>query len=230
MYLLLVPVAFIPMILVCIWIRNSELYERESWTPLVYCFIWGSLIATSAAFLLEQTLSLHVHSFLLLSVFFAPLIEESIKPLILKFLSKEINELEDGFIFGAIIGLGFAATENLIYGIRFWNEGLLVLISLFYIRSIGTSFLHASTTSITGYGYSKTKHAQRSFLNIFPYFALAVGLHSLFNLFVFSAYINYQILGVVIAVVIAFSMLIWIREKIQFFDKRQLLVQTDDPN
>ena len=183
MLAVLIPLAFIPMIVAFIWIRNTERFNRESWVSIIFVFIWGAAIATSMSLVLESMLSDHIMDFFILSVIVAPIVEEFAKPLGLRFVKKGLDEIEDGFIYGAVAGLGFAATENLIYGMRFWNEGFIVLISLFYIRTVGTSLLHASATALTGYGYSAKLKQKRSFLSIFPYFLLAITIHSIYNLF-----------------------------------------------
>jgi len=223
--LLLFPLAFIPIIFVFIWIRNTEKYNRESWLSIIFTFLWGAAIATSASFLLETVVSDHITSLLILSVVIAPIVEEISKPLALRFVKKEINEIEDGLIYGAVIGLGFAATENLIYGVRFWDQGLIVLFSLFYLRTVGSSLLHASATALTGYGYSSKLIHKRSFLSILPFFLLAVVVHGLFNLFAFSAQTLNQIFGVVVAVLFAITLMTWIRKKIMFLDKKSIAIE-----
>jgi len=222
MLAVLIPLAFIPMIVAFIWIRNTERFNRESWVSIIFVFIWGAAIATSMSLVLESMLSDHIMDFFILSVIVAPIVEEFAKPLGLRFVKKGLDEIEDGFIYGAVAGLGFAATENLIYGMRFWNEGFIVLISLFYIRTVGTSLLHASATALTGYGYSAKLKQKRSFLSIFPYFLLAITIHSIYNLFAVSAQSLNQIFGVVIAVLFAFTVLFWIRKKIRILDERNI--------
>jgi len=222
MILLLFPAAFIPMVIALILIRNIEKYKRESWAPLIFNFAWGAIFAAGIVLIAENFLAIHIKDFLILSVVFAPIIEEFSKPLALKLFKKEIDEIEDGLIYGAVAGLGFAATENLIYGIRFWDEGLIVLISLFYLRTLGSSMLHASATALTGYGYSKKILQKGSFLSIAYFFLLAVGAHSLFNLFSFSAQTVNPIIGVVVAVLFAVILMMVVRNKIIFFDVKKI--------
>lgn len=218
MIALLLPVAFIPMIIATIWIRDTERYERESWILILCIFLWGALIASSIALVVERTLSQYITNFFLLAVVVAPVVEEISKPLILRLVKKQINEIEDGIIFGAVAGLGFAAMENLLYGMQAWDQGLLVLLSLFYIRSIGSGFLHASTTALTGYGYgSKIVHKQ-SIVSFLPYLCIAIAIHSLFNVVAYSAMKIAPIICVVIAVVFAILLLSWIRKKIRQID------------
>ena len=162
------------MIVAILWIRNTEKFNKESWIPILFTFIWGAAIATSMSLILEQALSVHIMDFFLLSVIFAPIIEELSKPLALRFVKRQINEVEDGIIYGAVAGLGFAATENLIYGMRFWSEGFIILIALFYLRTIGSGLLHASATALTGYGYSTKIIQNKTFLSTIPFFIIAI--------------------------------------------------------
>ena len=106
----------------------------------------------------------------------APIAEEFTKPMALrlKTVRKEINEFEDGLIYGAVAGLGFSATENLFYGLGFLSEGLFIFIIYMCLRSIGGCLLHASATALTGYGYGKTIMKKTSFIRVFPYFLIAV--------------------------------------------------------
>jgi RsiW-degrading membrane proteinase PrsW (M82 family) len=189
---------------------------------IILCFIWGAGIATTMAYVLETMLASHILDFFILSVLIAPVVEEFAKPLGLRFAKKEIDEIEDGLIFGAVAGIGFAATENLLYGIRFWDQGFIVLFSLFYLRTVGSALLHASATALTGYGYSAKLLHKRSFISVLPFFFLAIVIHGLFNLFAFSAQTVNQIFGIAIATLFAVTLIIWIRKKITVLDQRKI--------
>ena len=156
---------------------------------------------------------------MILLVVIAPIVEELSKALGLRLMKKNILEIEDGLIYGAASGFGFAATENLIYGTRFWDEGIVVIISLLYLRTVGSSLLHASSTALTGYGYANKVIKKHSILKVIPYIILAIIIHSIFNLFAFSAQTIHQILGVVTAVMFAFLLFIRVRKKITILDK-----------
>ena len=222
MIAILLPIAFIPMIIFLIWIRNTEKYNKESWTPLVIAFFWGAVIATILSLVIERFVSDYITSFFLLSVVCAPFIEELLKFFGLWVVHKDIDEVEDGFIFGIVTGLGFAATENFIYGVTFWDEGILVLISLFYIRTVASSLLHASATSLTGYGFAVQRVGKKPILLFLPYLLLAVGIHALFNLFAYSALVFHQIIGVVLAAVFAVSLFSYIRKRIMYHDHESM--------
>lgn len=196
--------AFLPPIIYAIWIRNTEKYNREKWKPIIVCFLWGATIAIVASVILELILGISLAiSFddgnllgLVTAIIIAPFAEELTKPLVLrtKTVKKELDELEDGLIYGAVAGLGFSATENLLYGWCFLSEGLFVFLVLIIIRSFGGCLLHASATALTGYGYGKTIIRGKSILRVLPFFILAIFVHAFYNFLV-----SLDIVGLVIS-------------------------------
>ncbi len=196
--------AFLPPILYAIWIRNTEKYNREKWKPIIVCFLWGATIAIVASIILELILGISLAiSFddgnilgLVTAIIIAPFAEELTKPLALrtKTVKKELDELEDGLIYGAVAGLGFSATENLLYGWCFLSEGLFVFLVLIIIRSFGGCLLHASATALTGYGYGKTIILGKSILRVLPFFVLAIFVHAFYNFLV-----SLDIVGLVVS-------------------------------
>jgi len=141
--ILLFIFAFLPAIIYVIWIRNTEKYNRERWIPIFICFIWGASIAIIASIFLELFLEISLTASiqstnlfgLSTAIIIAPFVEELVKPFALRtrIVKREIKELEDGLIYGAVAGLGFSATENLFYGYSFLSEGLVVLKSFLWI-------------------------------------------------------------------------------------------------
>lgn len=190
--IILFIMAFLPPIFYVIWIRNTEKFNREKWIPIFYCFLWGATIAIIASLLLELGLGIPIALsssnytvlFFLMAVIIAPFVEELTKPiaLSLKIVKKELDEPEDGLIYGAVAGLGFAATENLFYG---WdamvNQGFLYFLILISIRSFVGCLLHASATAWTGYGYGKFIMKHTRFIRVLPYFLLAMFIHGFYN-------------------------------------------------
>jgi RsiW-degrading membrane proteinase PrsW (M82 family) len=227
--LLLCAVAYLPPLIYAVWIRNTEHYEREHWKPIALCFLWGATIAVIAAFILEFLLNISLAlSFsddnflgLALVIIVAPCVEEFTKPLSLrmKTVKRELDEPEDGFIYGAVAGLGFSATENLLYGFNFLTEGLFIFIVLMAMRSIGGCLLHASATSLTGYGYGKTLMRRTTWLNVLPYFLLAIAIHAFYN-----ALVNIDILGatsgLLVALLFVVTTITFIRRRIKTLDER----------
>jgi len=224
---LLFVLAFLPPIIYAIWIRNTERYNRQRFIPMFLCFIWGATIAIVASIVLELILHVSIYiSFeegnrlsLLLVLFIAPFAEELTKPLALrlKTVKKNLNELEDGLIFGAVAGLGFSATENLLYGRSFLPEGLWFFLILMSIRSVGGCLLHASATALTGYGYGKSILRGKSFLRVIPYFVVAVFIHAFYNFLVSFDRIGLAS-GLLLALIFVILTIYLVRKKIRGLD------------
>lgn len=226
---LLVLMAFLPPIIYSIWIRNTEKINREKWKPIFLCFIWGATIAVIATIIIELVFHFSIApSFddkniynLVAVIIIAPFAEELTKPLALrlKTVKKELDEIEDGLIYGAVAGLGFSATENLLYGWSFMSQGLLFFFILISIRSIGGCLLHASATAWTGYGYGKTVMKHTRLVRVLPYFVLAIIVHGFYN-----ALISFEILGITIglfgALIFAILSVSVIRSRIRTLDKQ----------
>jgi protease PrsW len=226
---LLIFLSFLPPLLYTIWIRNRERYNREQWKPIFLCFIWGATIAVVASFILENIFELPFTYSLsntemtpfLAAIVIAPVIEEFTKPLALRLKSVRYNldEIEDGLIYGAVAGLGFSATENLLYGYSFLSEGIVAFLILMAVRSFGGCLLHASATALTGYGYGKTVMRHSSLFGVLPYFILAIFLHGFYNFLV-----SYELVGVISGLFLAFLFVIIaitiIQNKIRTLDEK----------
>ena len=228
--ILLFVMAFLPPIIYAIWIRNTEKFHREKWKPIFLCFFWGATIAVVVAIILELILHFSlVPSIddpntlgLITVIVIAPFAEELTKPLALrlKAVKKELDELEDGLIYGAVAGLGFSATENLLYGRHFFmTYGILIFFILISIRSIGGCLLHASATAWTGYGYGKTVMGHTSLIRVLPYFLLAILVHAFYN-----SLLSFDVIGIYIALIAALTFAIItiqvVRTKIKTLDEQ----------
>ena len=227
--ILLVLMAFLPPIIYSIWIRNTEKINREKWKPIFLCFIWGATIAVIAAIIIELVFHFSIApSFddkniynLVAVIIIAPFAEELAKPLALrlKTVKKELDEIEDGLIYGAVAGLGFSATENLLYGWSFMSQGLLFFFILISIRSIGGCLLHASATAWTGYGYGKTVMKHTRLVRVLPYFVLAIVVHGFYN-----ALVSFEMIGITVglfgALIFTILSISIIRSRIKTLDKQ----------
>jgi len=227
--IILVVMAFLPPIIYAIWIRNTEKFNREKWWPIFLCFLWGATIAVIAAIILEVILHYSIapsisdrNTYNIIAVVvIAPFAEELTKPLALRLKSvkKELDELEDGLIYGAVAGLGFSATENLLYGYSFISMGLFAFFLLISIRSIGGCLLHASATAWTGYGYGKKIMKNSRLIRVLPYFILAILVHAFYN-----GILVFDTLGAVIGLFGALLFTVFtiqiVRKKIKTLDMR----------
>lgn len=227
-FIFLFIISFLPPAIYVIWIRNTEKYEREPWHAIFIAFLWGASIAIIASLILEILLEIPVYiSFkdykitsFVIAVLIAPFAEELTKPLALslKGVKKEINEIEDGLVYGAIAGLGFSATENLFYAFGFLSYGMLLFSILIAIRSIGGCLIHASATALTGYGYSKYLMGMK-FSTVFHYFILAMAVHSFYN-FILSFELLGGIASIFIAIFFAILCIRYVRQKIIKLDRK----------
>ncbi len=197
--------AFIPPIFFVVWFRNSEAHEREPWSEVFRAFIWGAVVGVFIAVVLSLALAalLEVGGLLLerywvrlgealgteidmglivLVVVVAPIAEEFAKGLGVLRVRPKINELEDGVVYGASAGLGFGATENLLYGgVAYLAGGLEASLAVIGVRSFSSALLHASATSAFGYGVAKSTLVPGA--SLLPFYLLAVFMHSAFNFF-----------------------------------------------
>jgi len=120
----------------------------------------------------------------------APFIEELAKgaALLLLFLWKrdEFDNVTDGILYAAMVGLGFAMTENIQYygtAVSAGEQGQAV--AVFFLRGILGPFSHPLFTSMTGIGFGMARESDRKavkFLAPLLGLAGAVFLHGLWNL------------------------------------------------
>jgi len=227
--LLLFILSFLPPLIYAIWIRNTEQYHREKWKPILLSFLWGATIAILAALILEIILHIPiVISFkeagliaFLTAVLVAPFAEELTKPMILRYhkIKKELDEPEDGLIYGAVAGLGFSATENLLYGLIALQESIEYFLFLILVRSIAGCLLHASATAWTGYGYGQFILKKTSFFRVIPFLFLAIIIHSFYNFIV-----SYELIGAFAALFFALIFVLFsihiVRSKIRLLDQK----------
>ncbi|HYK92805.1 MAG TPA: PrsW family glutamic-type intramembrane protease [Thermoplasmata archaeon] len=199
---LLVLVALVPALLYLAWIRRSERFEMLGWGPLLGTFVYGAVIATIIAAILEAVIVglgtavsqaypgpefLFLNGNSSLGAFFlvlviAPFVEEGLKATGVTRVGPQLRLVSDGLVFGAAAGLGFGFFETFLYGFgAFATGGLAAGIILILVRSVSSVVLHGSTTSMFGYGYAASRLQKRSGA-AGGYYLLAVLMHSTFNL------------------------------------------------
>ena len=176
-------------------IRNAEETDREPWSALRVTFVWGavsgvfySMIFNTAGGVLAYIYSGNSEelAFVLTVVVVAPVVEEFFKPLVLfrnVSVKGEIDEVEDGIVYGAACGLGFGATENILYGLSAGVAvgGLAGLIFIVVLRTVSSILLHLTATSFTGYGISRYIVNGEPFSVVVKYYILAVLIHAAWN-------------------------------------------------
>ncbi len=194
-FVIAVVLSFVPAYLYLKSIRNAEEMDREPWSALRTTFVWGavsgvfySMIFNTAGGALAYVYSGNSEdlAFVITAVVVAPIVEEFFKPLVLfrnAAVKGEIDEVEDGLVYGAACGLGFGATENILYGL---SEGIVAggitgLIILVVLRTVSSILLHLTATSFTGYGISRYIVNGEPFGVVVKYYLLAVFIHAAWN-------------------------------------------------
>jgi protease PrsW len=189
-------------------------YEKEPIWLMAGAFLWGAVPAVVASLVAE--LIAGVPSGLLGgslastidSSLSAPIIEEVAKGLavLLLFLAfhGEFDDVMDGIVYGAMVGFGFAMTENVLYFLSAYSTGGLAnWESVVFLRSVVFGLNHALYTSIAGAGLGLARFYRSSAKRVaVPLLALflAVSLHSIHNLF---AQLNDVVCGAVLVSVVS---------------------------
>ena len=140
------------MILICFWLDR---YEPEPARYRLAALGWGAVAAVALSFVGEQLLfGLPGANQFVNTAIAAPFIEESAKGLflvaIVVFRRAEVHGLLDGIIYGALVGIGFAFVEDIVYYLGSLQSGQLGL--TFFLRGIMGPFAHPLFTAATGLG------------------------------------------------------------------------------
>jgi RsiW-degrading membrane proteinase PrsW (M82 family) len=149
---LLAAVSFPVLILICFWLDR---YEPEPASYRLAALGWGAVAAVVLSFIAEQFLfGLPGTTEFLAGAVGAPIVEELAKGLfliaIVIFRRSEINGLLDGIIYGALVGIGFAFVEDIVYYLQSLQAGQLGI--TFFLRGIMAPFAHPLFTAATGIG------------------------------------------------------------------------------
>ncbi len=141
-------------------------YEKEPLPLLGGVFSWGVVVAAGGAFFVNTVLGVGIYALtsseaaanLTVGSFVAPVVEESLKGLavllVFWIFHNEFDSILDGIIYGGIVALGFAATENAyyIYTYGFLENGWGGLLQLIFIRVILVGWQHPFYTAFIGMG------------------------------------------------------------------------------
>lgn len=168
--------------------------EPEPKSALVLAFLWGAGVAALVATVLN-TVNFMVITDQLVSaddgwywtaVVGAPIVEEILKGFVLFGMlwwrRHELNGITDGIIYASMVGLGFAATENISYFIDAAEADQLGIV--FLMRAVVAPLLHPLCTAMTGIGVAVAALSRPGVLRFTaPLIGLAgaIALHSLWN-------------------------------------------------
>jgi hypothetical protein len=114
----------------------------------------------------------------------APLVEEAAKALFLFYVitKQDFDNITDGMVYGAAIGLGFGMTENIFYFLTYGTtlENWLFLV---IIRSTFSAVMHGIATAIVGAFFGMAKFNFLGYRFLLPVFGLAIAsfIHFMWN-------------------------------------------------
>jgi protease PrsW len=193
---LAVTLAVLPVPVYLALVLLIDRFEPEPVRMIVLTFAWGATIAAFVAIVLNTAGELIVSEQLGTEAaeiygysISAPVVEEAAKGAILFALfwwkRAEFNGVIDGMVYAALVGLGFAMTENVLYyGQGAAEEGIVGAVVTFVVRGLMSPFAHPVFTAMTGIGLGIAASSNsRAVKLLAPLIglALAMGLHSLWN-------------------------------------------------
>lgn len=151
----LAALAFPLVILVVFWLDR---YEPEPGRYRLAALGWGGVAAVVLSFIAEQLLfSLPGVTGFVDAAVFAPIVEEVGKGLFLVavviFRRDQIHGLLDGVVYGALVGVGFAFVEDILYYLSALSAGGGAGLTVtFFLRGVMGPFAHPLFTAATGIG------------------------------------------------------------------------------
>lgn len=221
---LLVCLSLVPPFLFALFVRSRERHDREPLPAVVGAFVWGGSIGVFVALLLHAVFAfgyeasgggLSLSPDLIAAVVAAPLVEELAKGLGLRGPRKHLWELEDGIVYGAAIGLGFAATENLVYGlVALADGGFSLAFGTVALRVVSAMMLHAAASALVGFGYGRLVLKAGGAGQLLGFYLLAVALHGLYN-FLVGAGVAF---GLIMAIILVAAVMGAMRRTIERLD------------
>lgn len=203
---LLAALSFLPALGFLVWVRAHERNGREPLRAVLGVFVYGGTLGVLLALVLASLLdvSLGFGSALLAATVAAPLVEEMTKGLGLGLARRHVDEPEDGIVYGVAVGVGFAATETLLYGLGQLQDGtLLSALGLVLLRNFTSLLLHASSSAVLGFGYARLRMRNAAWPHLLPYYLVAVLIHSVYNgLVLTQAWLGFGAAFVLVMVVV----------------------------
>lgn len=164
--------------------------RREPWAPLCASFLWGAAAAALVAGEVNDAL-LATHGLGdAVPKLLGPAVEEIAKAsallVVLAVWPGELDDPLDGIVYGALAGLGFAATENLgYYTLAALQGGAPGLTRALWLRGLLQGLNHAAFTATTGaavgWAYGRTARPPAPAAAVLLGLGLAVVVHAVWN-------------------------------------------------
>lgn len=226
-FLLLLVITVLPPILFAIYLRNAERHRREPWRGVIKAFVWGGTVAVFLAVVAQLVFAPLVDGFdpyfaaniSLATILLAPVTEEIAKGLGLLFVRDNDPEPEDGYVYGGILGFGFAATENVLYvaaALLLQGQEIAMITAMY--RGVVTVALHGAASAIAGAGIWRAKYEGGLVLAVAG-LLLAILLHGVYNGLVSAA----PPLAALLAAVGAVYTFWRIRKRVKMLDRANVM-------
>lgn len=184
--------ALVPLLLVLAVIRIIDRWEPEPRGLVVFALAWGAVASVAIALGVDLVVAVVTGGLpeTLSTVVQAPIVEEIAKGagVLLLFVAarRAVDGPVDGVVYGALIGAGFAFTENILYfADSLITGGAESAAFTFFLRGILSPFAHVMFTAVTGYAVGlAARSGVRGAAALGPW-ALGLGgaivLHALWN-------------------------------------------------
>lgn len=195
--LLSVGAASIPALIYAGIVLRLDHYEIEPLRAVAACFAWGAvgaiLLSVIGGLIFQGIVETHLGAeFAAVAsiVIGAPIIEETFKGIalvgVLAVARDEFDTVLDGLVYGTLVGVGFAMTENILYfGGAYLTGDLSSFGSLVLARAVLGGLGHPAYTAVTGaaVGWSRGRYGQGVGRFIVPFlgWCAAVALHVAWN-------------------------------------------------
>ena len=147
---------------VAVLVYLLDLYEREPISLLVAAFVWGAVAATTLASIGNAGWGIVVARLAgpefasrWTAALTAPFVEETLKGvgvvLIVLIARDEVDDVMDGFVYGALCGLGFTVVEDVFYFIAVFGGDVGGVLRGFFVRVIASGlYSHVLYTGLVG--------------------------------------------------------------------------------
>ena len=184
---ILAAISFPLLILLCFWLDR---YEPEPTRYRIAALGWGGVAAVAiGGGLTALAVAVTGSSEAVAIAVWAPVCEEFAKGLFLVLVlilrRGQLHGLLDGIIYAALVGIGFAFTEDVLYYLSALGEaGVGGLTATFILRGVISPFAHPLFTAATGVGIGLSVMARGPALRVAAPligYAVAVLLHAIWN-------------------------------------------------
>jgi RsiW-degrading membrane proteinase PrsW (M82 family) len=180
----------LPVVAVYLWLDR---YEAEPPSLLLFAFLWGAGVSTFAALVINTASTAAIEQAggdpTAAAVFVAPVVEESMKGLVILLIvlvrRREFDGVVDGIVYAGMAGIGFAFVENILYlGRTLAEAGTAGAVFVFVLRCLASPFAHPLFTAATGIGLGLAVRTRNPLAKVaYPVlgWTVAVLLHGAWN-------------------------------------------------